>query len=150
MVILIENVSEERPVKRRRSLSPQPAFSIGAPTLMNTTLPTSSTSKDATEKLLAAQREQERLRKAQVADILARAGEPYVSSRYEHRRARDEASFEGGGLGLGLFIAKTLLERSGASLQLENATAPARGARVLVSWPRTAFESGTNPAKAAA
>jgi two-component system sensor histidine kinase RegB len=72
-------------------------------------------------------------------EILDRIGEPYMTTRH--------ASEEGGGLGLGLFIAKTLLERSGATLRLANRTAPARGAVVRVSWPRAimdipAFEEG--------
>src|SRR5207237_10848966 len=45
-------------------------------------------------------------------EILARIGEPYVTSR---RRVSGEGDEESG-LGLGFFIAKTLLERSGASL----------------------------------
>jgi two-component system sensor histidine kinase RegB len=43
------------------------------------------------------------------AEIIDRIGEPYMSTRQGARQP-------GGGLGLGLFIAKTLLERSGASL----------------------------------
>jgi two-component system sensor histidine kinase RegB len=46
----------------------------------------------------------------------------------------------GGGLGLGFFIAKTLLERSGATLEYENRTAPDRGAIVRVRWGREDFE----------
>jgi two-component system sensor histidine kinase RegB len=50
-------------------------------------------------------------------DILPRLGEPYVSTR--HRRAGrrpgvDETDGEYQGMGLGLFIARTLLERTGA------------------------------------
>lgn len=72
-------------------------------------------------------------------DILTQAGEPYVSSRSV---SSDSSSDEGGGLGLGLFIAKTLLERSGATLQLGNAAAPDHGARITIEWPRAAFEAG--------
>ncbi|KQO73946.1 ActS/PrrB/RegB family redox-sensitive histidine kinase [Rhizobium sp. Leaf262] len=61
-------------------------------------------------------------------DILARIGEPYVTKRQDVTRA--------GGLGLGLFIAKTLLERSGATLTFENRGPDAAGARVTVVWPR--------------
>jgi two-component system sensor histidine kinase RegB len=46
----------------------------------------------------------------------------------------------GGGLGLGFFIAKTLLERSGATLTYENLTLPERGARIRVRWHRIDFE----------
>ena len=45
-------------------------------------------------------------------EVLLRAGEPYVTTRAPGRnRPADSA---GAGLGLGLFIAKTLIERSGA------------------------------------
>ena len=69
-------------------------------------------------------------------DVLERLGEPYITSRGS-RRAKVE---EGSGLGLGLFIAKTLLERSGASVTTANAPAPEHGARVEVTWPRASFE----------
>ena len=46
----------------------------------------------------------------------------------------------GGGLGLGFFIAKTLLERAGATLEFENRAAPERGAIVRVRWGRGDFE----------
>jgi two-component system sensor histidine kinase RegB len=68
-------------------------------------------------------------------DILARIGDPYVTRR--SRKARESA----GGLGLGLFIAKTLLERSGAVLDFANGSGG--GARVTVTWPRAAMESET-------
>lgn len=70
-------------------------------------------------------------------EILTRLGEPYVSSRSAER----EATSEGGGLGLGFFIAKTLLERSGARLTLGNRVGGERGARVRIVWPRLRFES---------
>ena len=69
-------------------------------------------------------------------DILSRLGEPYVTSRAD-RRAKSE---EGSGLGLGLFIAKTLLERSGASVVMANLPGPATGAKGVVRWPRHVFE----------
>jgi two-component system sensor histidine kinase RegB len=43
-------------------------------------------------------------------------------------------------MGLGFFIAKTLLERSGARLELANRTRAPGGAVVTVVWPRTRFE----------
>jgi two-component system sensor histidine kinase RegB len=43
-------------------------------------------------------------------------------------------------MGLGFFIAKTLLERSGARLELANRTVPPGGAVVTVVWPRAKFE----------
>jgi len=71
-------------------------------------------------------------------DILTRLGEPYVTTRRD-RRAKSE---EGAGLGLGLFIAKTLLERSGAGVKTENASAPKSGAVISMRWQRPAFERG--------
>jgi two-component system sensor histidine kinase RegB len=67
-------------------------------------------------------------------------GEPYVTTR--SAADRDETSEEGGGLGLGLFIAKTLLERSGAQLTLTNAAYPESGAVARIVWTRQAFERG--------
>ena len=67
------------------------------------------------------------------ADILQRIGEPYVTKRQRDERA--------GGLGLGLFIAKTLLERSGARLTFGNRGGEGPGARVTVEWPRSRMEA---------
>jgi two-component system sensor histidine kinase RegB len=44
------------------------------------------------------------------------------------------------GLGLGFFIAKTLLERSGATVEFENRAYPDRGAVIRVRWLRGEFE----------
>ena len=66
-----------------------------------------------------------------------RIGEPYVTST---RRRRLNLGGKTGGLGLGFFIAKTLLERSGARLAFENRPAPQRGAIVRVTWTRSDFE----------
>jgi len=71
-------------------------------------------------------------------EVAGRLGEPYVTTRGD-RRSKTE---EGSGLGLGLFIAKTLLERSGATVKTENRAPPAAGAAVTVIWPREAFERG--------
>ncbi len=70
-------------------------------------------------------------------DILGRLGEPYVTTRAAAKAGVLDEEF---GLGLGLFIAKTLLERSAARLTIRNAAPPERGARVTVSWPRDMFE----------
>jgi two-component system, sensor histidine kinase RegB len=73
--------------------------------------------------------------------VLLRVGEPYVSTRSVARTGPDKAGPEGGtGLGLGLFIAKTLIERSGAQLSLANAVDPSTGAVVRIVWPRHVFE----------
>ncbi|WFR95249.1 ActS/PrrB/RegB family redox-sensitive histidine kinase [Rhizobium tumorigenes] len=68
-------------------------------------------------------------------DILTRIGEPYVTTRQ-----RDDAA---GGLGLGLFIAKTLLERSGATLTFGNREAETSGARIRIEWPRVLIDSNS-------
>jgi two-component system sensor histidine kinase RegB len=56
--------------------------------------------------------------------VLDRLGEPYISTR----------SAEGDHMGLGVFIASTLLERTGARLEFSNR--PEGGASVRVRWPR--------------
>ncbi|NWG93015.1 MAG: ActS/PrrB/RegB family redox-sensitive histidine kinase [Parvularculaceae bacterium] len=72
-------------------------------------------------------------------DMLARLGEPYLGGR-------SRGSAKKGGLGLGFFIAKTLLERTGASVAFDNKAwdeaaggAGAPGAWVAVTWPRAAI-----------
>lgn len=69
-------------------------------------------------------------------EVMSRIGEPYVRSR---RRRRMYAS-DDTGLGLGFFIAKTLLERSGATLTFVNRPFPRRGAIVTIRWARSDFE----------
>ncbi|QBR70818.1 two-component sensor histidine kinase [Beijerinckiaceae bacterium] len=71
-------------------------------------------------------------------DVIGRVGDPYVTTKKD-RRAKSE---EGSGLGLGLFIAKTLLERSGATVTTENLQPPETGAVITITWDRAAFESG--------
>jgi two-component system, sensor histidine kinase RegB len=66
-------------------------------------------------------------------------GEPYVTTRPARPRGQTTDG-EPSGLGLGFFIAKTLLERSGATISLDNRERPQRGAIVNVSWPREVFE----------
>ncbi len=68
-------------------------------------------------------------------ELIARLGEPYLTTRARNTAPDGDAP---GGLGLGIFIAKTLLERTGARLAFENATAG--GARVKITWPRRAIE----------
>jgi two-component system sensor histidine kinase RegB len=70
-------------------------------------------------------------------EIMDRIGEPYVTSR---RRDANESDATPTGLGLGFFIAKTLLERSGATLNFANRSFPERGAIVTVHWSRRDFE----------
>ncbi len=78
-------------------------------------------------------------------DLLGRIGDPFVRRR---RTAQDRAQRpEYEGMGLGLFIAKTLLERSGAEVTFANASDPfldpserpqRSGAIVEVLWPAAA------------
>ncbi len=67
-------------------------------------------------------------------DMLKRIGEPYVSRR-------PSADEDRGGLGLGVFIARTLLERTGAKVSFSNRTFPDHGAVVQIVWPRDRFET---------
>lgn len=55
--------------------------------------------------------------------ILSRLGEPYISTRLE----------SGKNMGLGVFIAQTLLEDTGAILSYDNK--PSGGALVTIEWP---------------
>lgn len=69
-------------------------------------------------------------------EILAKLGEPYVTSR---------PGVEGGrtghiGMGLGFFISKTLLERTGAVVTFQNGRP--RGAVVSARWSRSRIEVG--------
>jgi two-component system sensor histidine kinase RegB len=71
------------------------------------------------------------------ADVMDNIGEPYVTTRpSEGPEVDDVRDQDSTGLGLGFFIAKTLLERSGATVSLSNRTSPQRGAVVRVRWPR--------------
>ena len=70
-------------------------------------------------------------------ELIARLGEPYLTSRPRDPSGSD--AHQPGGLGLGIFIAKTLLERTGARLTFDNASGSAH-ARVRVTWQRGATE----------
>ena len=76
-------------------------------------------------------------------DILKRIGEPYLS----RRRGSDDTPSERTGLGLGVFIARTLLERTGAKVTFTNRVFPDHGAVVSVAWPRERFETTENIAE---
>src|SRR5262249_59309890 len=65
--------------------------------------------------------------------VLNRLGEPYLTERDEEGAA--------GGLGLGFFISKTLLEPTGAKLDVRNRRPPNQGAIVSARWPRAALEA---------
>lgn len=70
--------------------------------------------------------------------IIKRLGEPYVTSR--PRLVDKEFSGEAEGMGLGFFIAKTLLERVGGNLTLKNKTPPATGAIIEINLRRDRLE----------
>jgi two-component system sensor histidine kinase RegB len=73
-------------------------------------------------------------------EIFERIGEPYITSRPGHHALGEseivpnEALGEHEGMGLGFFIAKTLLEQTGGTVKAVNLEG--KGARVSVWWPR--------------
>ena len=92
-------------------------------------------------------------------DMLPRLGEPYVSAR---ARGSNAALGAYEGMGLGLFIARTLLERTGARLAFANGSeTPGRartdgapperarpsGAVIEIAWPRGAIEASRAEAR---
>jgi len=81
------------------------------------------------------------------SDMLGRIGDPFVRRRRTDSKAGARPEYDG--MGLGLFIAKTLLERSGADLTFANGSDPflsneelpeRSGAIVAVAWPRNRIE----------
>jgi len=80
-------------------------------------------------------------------DIIDHIGEPYVTTRGRNGDQGDD--HEAGGLGLGFFIAKTLLERSQARVELSNRPAPLHGAVVRITWPRLAMDRLGSEARSA-
>lgn len=84
--------------------------------------------------------------------IFDRLGDPFVTTRPGYGALASEVTAESGlpeasheGMGLGLFIAKTLLERSGASVQLSNRPPPAHGAHIAITWPRDTVDLSALP-----
>ena len=77
--------------------------------------------------------------------LLGRLGDPFMGRRRRAKRDKSRPEYEG--MGLGLFIAKTLLERSGASLRFANGMDEVGnlrkqvGAVVEVRWPRSAIDA---------
>ncbi|MBX7248494.1 MAG: ActS/PrrB/RegB family redox-sensitive histidine kinase [Caulobacteraceae bacterium] len=69
-------------------------------------------------------------------EILAKLGEPYVTSR----PSGEDSPSHHQGMGLGFFIAKTLLERAGARVSFTN-DEEYGGAVVTVAWPRRIIEA---------
>jgi len=66
-------------------------------------------------------------------EVADKIGEPYISSR-KRRKQADKNKMTGGGMGLGLFIAKTLLERLHIELTFRNSADPNLGAEVKLFW----------------
>lgn len=85
--------------------------------------------------------------------LLHRMGEPFLTTRGAGREGDGLGQQSAGayeGMGLGLFIAKALLERSGARLHFANGRGPGLkevcgcvdvGACVSVTWPRAVIEN---------
>jgi two-component system sensor histidine kinase RegB len=80
--------------------------------------------------------------------LFGRIGDPFVRKRRSDSEKTARPEYEG--MGLGLFIAKTLLERSGAELNFANGFDPyqtltdrkeRRGAIVEVVWPRSKIDA---------
>jgi two-component system sensor histidine kinase RegB len=73
-------------------------------------------------------------------DVLTRLGQPYVTTRpgrgalSEEELAPSLPHQTHDGMGLGFFIAKTLLERTGADMTFANTAAG--GASITIAWPR--------------
>ncbi|RDC73958.1 sensor histidine kinase [Rhodovulum sp. 12E13] len=82
--------------------------------------------------------------------LLGRIGDPFMRARKSAAERGKRPEYEG--MGLGLFIAKTLLERSGAELSFANGSdlfatpgdrADRSGALVEVMWPRARIAAET-------
>ena len=80
--------------------------------------------------------------------LIGRIGDPFMRRRRGEGERSARPEYEG--MGLGLFIAKTLLERTGAELRFANGADPyqtlsdradQRGAIVEVSWPRRMIDA---------
>jgi len=89
------------------------------------------------------------------AAMIGRIGDPFMRGRTQAEPdAERRAHYKG--MGLGLFIAKTLLERTGARLGFSSPAdpfltpeerRPKSGASVLVTWPRNRIEADSRAAR---
>ena len=84
-------------------------------------------------------------------DIFERIGEPYITSRPGHYALGETEIGPSGafekheGMGLGFFIAKTLIEQTGGTVSVVN---PASGgARVNIQWPRNTIDGEGPPGR---
>ena len=82
------------------------------------------------------------------ANLLGRLGDPFLTAKIGKQNRQ---GYEG--MGLGLFIAKTLLERTGAKISFMNghrnqtsnqSKVEPSGAIVEINWPRNKVESNAN------
>ncbi|KPD14351.1 sensor histidine kinase RegB [Phaeobacter sp. 11ANDIMAR09] len=78
--------------------------------------------------------------------LIGRIGDPFMRKRRSENDRKQRPEYQG--MGLGLFIAKTLLERTGAELTFTNGTGKPlphpqerRGAIVGVVWPRDQIDA---------
>ncbi len=84
-------------------------------------------------------------------EILERIGEPYVTSRpgtyaLGTTELGPSDAFSGQhGMGLGFFIAKTLIEQTGGAVTAQNNDGT--GAQVLLGWPRGAIDGEAPPGR---
>ena len=81
--------------------------------------------------------------------LIGRIGDPFVRNRKAEETGGERPGYEG--MGLGLFIAKTLLERSGARLEFSNGMGRVTGRRqvgaiIFVEWPRDAIDPARDKA----
>ena len=70
-------------------------------------------------------------------DVLRRLGDPYLSAASE---GLDQGQRQGDHMGLGIFIAQNLIERTGGTVSFRNHDYG--GAEARVAWPRAAFDNG--------
>ncbi len=81
--------------------------------------------------------------------IFDRLGDPFVTTRPGYDGSPEPEEQRGHeGMGLGLFIAKTLLERSGAMVVMANRKPPDHGADVKLQWQRQHIDIGSGASKA--
>jgi two-component system sensor histidine kinase RegB len=71
-------------------------------------------------------------------ELLDRLGDPYLSSGADLKKATER---KGDHMGLGIFIAQQLIERSGGAVSFDNNSFG--GAEVIATWPRSAFEGAS-------
>jgi len=81
--------------------------------------------------------------------LIGRIGDPFIRARSSETQDPERPEYSG--MGLGLFIAKTLLERTGAEVLFSNGVAAefsdfSVGAMVDVSWPRVQISQNEDSA----